>query len=255
LNVDASSGFRTGFNIALDGCFSLFGTYTRWDGSTTHTIQANNANILNPVLLHPSTLTAGSTALESTAKQTIGFQFADMGYRRIYRRGDSHVINWTGGLRYGNLEQQLNVDQTVSVPTGLTNLKTDIDFDGLGILGGLDAERQSQNTGVLIYGKTNASMLAGTWKANTLQSNQFGGGRIGNDYRDFRLSPVLEAELGLGWQSQSGKVRLTTGYMTNIWLNAISTRDYLQSFNSSNMVDMTDSISFSGLTSRLELRY
>ncbi len=177
-----------------------------------------------------------------------------MGYRRVLSYGQSHVINWSAGLRYGNLEQQLTVDQTISVATGLTNLSTDIDFDGFGLLAGLDAERQSQETGLLIYGKTLASLMGGTWKADANQSNQFGGGVIANQYRDFRLSPVLEAELGCGWQSAKGKVRLTTGFLASGWFNAISTRDYLQSFNDSNFIDMNDTVSFSGLTSRIELR-
>jgi hypothetical protein len=255
LNTDAAVGYRAGGTYALDDCTSIFGTYSRWDGETTSSITATSTNILNPVLLHPSTLTSGATGTESSASQYISFQTADIGYRRVHRVGDSSVINWVAGARYGNLEQQLNVAQTISVATGLTNLNSDIDFDGVGLLTGLDGERQNQCNGLLIYGKAFASFLGGTWKADVSQTNQFGGGVIANQYRDFRLSPVLEAELGGGWQSRCGRVRLTAGYLASGWFNAVSTRDYLQSFNESNFVDLVDTISFSGLTSRAELRW
>lgn len=254
VNIDASPGYRAGLFVALDDCSSVVTSYTRWDGTSSDRIVRTGVNILNPVLLHPSTLTAGSTATEATATQSINFQYADLAYRRVLRHGNRYAINWTGGLRYGNLEQSFNSQQTVSVATGLTTLTTDIDFDGFGLLAGLDGERQSLETGLLIYGRGTSSFLGGEWKADASQRNQFGGGVIGNSLTDFRVTPILEAELGTGWQSAGGNVRLTAGVMASGWFNAISTRDYLQSFNESNFVDMNDTISFVGLTSRLELR-
>lgn len=254
VNIDESPGYRFGFFVALDDCSSIVTSYTRWDGTSSDRIDAANGRILNPVLLHPSTLTTGSTALQATATQSINFQLADLAYRRVLRHGNRYAINWTGGLRYGNIEQSFNSQQTVSVATGLTNLTTDIDFDGFGLLAGLDGERQSLETGFLIYGRGTSSFLGGEWKADASQTNQFGGGVIGNSLTDFRVTPILEAELGTGWQSATGAVRVTTGVLASGWFNAISTRDYLQSFNESNFVDMNDTISFVGLTTRLELR-
>lgn len=254
VNIDASPGYRFGFFVALDDCSSIVTSYTRWDGNSSDSIVRTGNRILNPVLLHPSTLTTGSTATTASANQSINFQFADLAYRRILRHGNRYAINWTGGLRYGNLEQSFNSQQNVSVATGLTSLTTDIDFDGFGLLAGLDGERQSLETGFLIYGRGASSFLGGEWKADASQRNQFGGGVIGNSLTDFRVTPILEAELGTGWQSAGGNIRLTTGVLASGWFNAISTRDYLQSFNESNFVDMNDTISFVGLTTRLELR-
>jgi Legionella pneumophila major outer membrane protein precursor len=255
LQDTASAGFRVGVNIARDNCSSIFGAFTQWEGGSSSSITANGANILNPVLLHPSLLTTGSTAVSAIANQYIRFRFADMGYRRVYSSGTNHVINWSTGLRYGKLEQKLNTSQTVSVATGLTNMITGVDYDGFGLLAGLDAERQSQETGLLVYGKVGASMMAGNWRARSRQTNQFGGGVAANNYRDFRLSPILESELGAGWQSESGGLRLTAGFLASGWFNAISTRDYIQSFNEGNFVDMNDTVTFSGLTAKIELRH
>lgn len=250
----ASAGFRVGLSLARTNCSSLFGTFTRWEGTSTNSITRTGTNIINPVLLHPSLLTTGSTATSATASQRTAFNLVDAGYRRVYSSGCSHVINWSAGMRYGRLEQMLTSTQTVSVATGLTNLRTDVEFDGLGLLAGLDGERQSQETGLLVYGRIAASMMAGDWKARSRQVNQFGGGEAANRYSDFRLSPILESELGCGWQSAGGGLRLTTGFLASGWFNSISTRDYIQSFNQGNFVDMNDTVTFSGLTARIELR-
>jgi Legionella pneumophila major outer membrane protein precursor len=254
LQDTASAGFRVGLNLARTNCASFFGSYSRWEGTSTSSITANGANIINPVLLHPSVLVTGSTAQSATASQRIGFQLADAGYRRVLRSGNSHVLNWSAGMRYGRLEQLLSTTQTVSVATGLTNMTANVDYDGLGLLAGLDGERQNQETGLLIYGKVAASMMAGDWKARSRQVNQFAGGTPANNYRDFRLSPILESELGCGWQSAGGGLRLTTGFLASGWFNAISTRDYIQSFNEGNFVDMNDTVTFSGLTAKIEIR-
>lgn len=254
VNIDESAGYRFGVTKCRDACSSWYAGFTRWDGASTHSITAIGQNVLDPVLLHPSTLTNGATGQQSNATEWMSFQFIDAGMRRIYSAGPSHAINWSAGMRYGQLNQNLSVNQTISTPTGLTNLSTDIDFYGVGFLAGLDAERQNACTGLLVYAKSSVSMLAGDWRADSRQTNQFGGGVIASRYEDFRLTPVLEGEVGAGWQSESGKVRLTGGFLASGWFNSISTRDYIQSFNEGNYVDMNDTISFSGLVTRLELR-
>ncbi|MFN9916494.1 MAG: Lpg1974 family pore-forming outer membrane protein, partial [Pirellulaceae bacterium] len=94
----------------------------------------------------------------------------------------------------------------MSVATGLTSVTTDIDFDGFGILAGLDGERRSKCCGGLLYGKVIGSLLAGDWRADYRQTNQFGGGVIANHFEDFRVTPTLDAELGFGWTSKGGRV-------------------------------------------------
>ena len=39
------------------------------------------------------------------------------------------------------------------------------------------------------------SMLGGEWKASVRQQNQFGGGVVGNDLSDFRITPQGKSEL------------------------------------------------------------
>jgi Legionella pneumophila major outer membrane protein precursor len=253
-NVDESVGFRVGFSKRRTQCSSFFASYARWDGETTDSISTTN-RVLISNLIHPSTTTVGSQSLTSSADQSISFQLVDAGFRRILRTTNCSAINWSAGLRYGNLEQGLVGRQIIQTATGLTTVSTDIDFDGVGILLGADGERRSQCCGGLIYGKLLGSLLAGDWRADFRQTNQFGGGVIANHFEDFRVTPVFDAELGFGWVSRSGAIKLTAGYLFSNWFNAISTRDYLRNVRSGALEDMADVLTFSGLTSRLELKF
>lgn len=254
-NIDEHVGYRVGITLAHSNCSSLTGSYTRWDGATTSVLQATGNNVLNSNVIHPSTATTGAASLEATATQSSSFQFADVMLRRVYRSSDCGVINWNAGLRYGNLEQGLVADQTVSVATGLTNVTTDIDFNGFGIIGGLDGARHSTHTGFLVYGRALGSLLGGNWQADYRQTNQFGGGVIANRYDDYRVTPVVDTELGVGWQNCTGRLRITTGYLFSTWFNAVTTRDYIQSVRTGNMLNLDDNLTFSGLSLRTDLRF
>ena len=66
----------------------------------------------------------------------------------------------TGGFRYGNMSQDLIARQDVATATGLVTVDTDVDFEGFGLLLGLDAERRSCRTGLMCYSKALSSFLA-----------------------------------------------------------------------------------------------
>jgi hypothetical protein len=254
-NIGEQVGYRFGFSLASTDCTSMNASYSRWDGATTSVLNATGTNVLNSTVIHPSVDTTGAASLEAVALQSANFQFADLTLRRVHKASNVGVLNWNAGVRYGNLEQGLVANQTVSVGTGLTNVTTDVDFNGFGILGGLDGERFSSDTGLLVYGRAMGSLLAGNWKADYRQTNQFGGGVIANHYEDFRVSPVVDAELGVGWQSCNGRVRVSTGYLFNTWFNAVTNRDYIQSVRTANLLNLDDNLTFSGLSLRTDIRF
>ena len=82
----------------------------------------------------------------------------------------------------------------------------------------------------MFYGRGLSSFLAGNWTGSYVQTNQFGGGVVANQYEDYRVTPVLELELGLGWRSHCGRCRASAGYLTSTWYNAVSTREYVKRF-------------------------
>ncbi len=254
-NIDEHLGYRVGFSLAHSNCGSITASYARWDGETVSTLQATGTNVLNSTIIHPSTATTGFASLEASARQLANFQFGDVMLRRVYRQTDYSVINWNAGLRYGNLEQGLVTQQLVNVATGLTTVTSDIDFSGFGIIGGLDGQRHSSHTGLLVYGRVLGSLLAGNWQADYRQENQFGGGVVANRYDDYRVTPVVDTELGAGWQSRGGGLRVTTGYLFSTWFNTVTTRDYIQSVRTGNMLNLDDNLTFSGLTLRTDIRF
>ncbi|MEZ6090903.1 MAG: hypothetical protein R3C05_23345 [Pirellulaceae bacterium] len=73
---------------------------------------------------------------------------------------DTTIFNWSAGMRYGRMQQALLTNQDVSVATGLVSVGTEIDFDGFGLLLGIDAERRSCASGMLCYTKGAPLFLA-----------------------------------------------------------------------------------------------
>ncbi|MGB7324211.1 MAG: Lpg1974 family pore-forming outer membrane protein [Rubripirellula sp.] len=253
--IDASSGFRAGVSFASSECSSLVVTYTGWEGDDSDVLRRNGNNIINSRILHPSTATTGANSLQSSAESAMEFSLLDFGYRQQLLCTKSTVFNWFGGFRYGEIEQSLDTQQQISVATGLASTDTDVDFDGFGLLMGLDAERRSCKTGLLCYSRGAGSLLGGDWTGRYRQTNQFGGGVIGNDFHEFRITPVVEAELGVGYQNDSGNLRATVGYTASSWFNALKTRSYVEGVRSGNFDYEDESIGFIGLTTRVELRF
>lgn len=255
VGIDAESGFRVGFSLAASQCSSVNVAYARWDGSSQSSLEATGQNVLASNLIHPSTATSGAASLGAFAEQAMDFQTLDLNYRHLWKHTDTMAVNWLAGVRYGNLQQKLSANQTVSVATGLTNVATDIDFNGFGISGGLDFETYSCRTGLMLYGKTLASLMAGEWNATYDQTNQFGGGVISNRYEDFHATPVLDAELGVRWMGHKRHLVLSTGFLMSAWYNTVSTRGYVDAVRAGQLTDIGETMTFSGLTSRVEWRF
>ena len=255
VNIDDSTGYRVGFTLAASDCTSLVASYTRVDGSTENRIFAQPGNVLNSQIIHPSSLTTGASSLQSSARSSFEFDLFDLGYHHVLRSSDCYVVNWLAGFRYGQMEQDLITQQEVSVATGLVTNDIDVDFDGFGLSLGLDGERRSAHSGLMVYGRGLSSFLAGDWKGSYVQTNQFNGGVIANAYEDFRVTPVLELELGFGWRSPCGRCRASVGYLTSAWYDAVSTRQYVESVRAGNYVSVDETITFSGLTAGLEANF
>ncbi len=255
--IEHSSGVRAGFSCCATECTSLVGSVTYWQGEDSSVIDATGGNILASEILHPSRLSTGASGLQEAANYDMKFGLADLAYRHIWKKSDCYAINWRGGFQYGAMDQSFQWAQTIpsSVAVGTFAVDTDIDFDGFGLLGGLDFERYSCKSGLSCYGKATGSALAGKWKASYRDIPQLAGGSVGNRYDDFRVTPVLELELGLGWTSKCGRVRANVGYMTSAWYNSLSTRSYIDAVRAARFIDVSETITFSGLVVGGEYRF
>lgn len=254
--ADFGGGVRGGITWAFDESSSVVATYTRFETDVEGRLAATPGHVLVSQVTHPSQASCGSNSLASQASQSLEFQLVDLDYRQLLWGDCDAAINWLAGLRYAQLEQRFWGSQNTGVATGLTDVATDIDFDGLGLRFGLDGERRNPNCGLLIYAKGFANLVAGEFKADYSQVSQFGATAVvANHLEDYRLVSQLEAELGVGWQSDCGRHRLTVGYLASGWLNAVTTDAYVQSVRSGQQSDVGDSLSFSGLAVRLEVRH
>ncbi len=257
VNIDEEAGFRVGLTWAATCQTSLVASYSRFEGRTANTIARTGNNVLNSQIIHPNSLTVGSGSLESSAAYSLDYQMIDLAYRHIWKTSDIYAINWLAGFRYGEMVQDFFAQQEVSVATGLVTNDVDIDFNGFGMMFGVDGERRSCHSGLRVYGKALTSLLAGDWRASYVQTDQFfpGSGVIANSYEDYRVTPVLELELGLGWQSKCGRFRANFGYVTSAWYDAISTREYIDAVRNTDYVSIDETITFNGFTSGFEARF
>ena len=253
---DYSTGFRIGGTYALDQCSSLQFTYSRFESNTTSTANTLAPNVLRSVVLHPGTANAGSDFLDATANLDVDFDLVDLDYRAVWAAGDLWAVNYLVGARYANLTQDFNA---VYTNTGTTdNLSTNVNFDGGGIRLGLDAQRFAANSGLMLYGKTSASFVAGQFNARYTQGSDVDPVIVDTNWKAGRLVSILDLELGLGWQSACGRWRLTSGYLVSGWFNTVRTNQWINSVQNNNFVGLSDAtqvITFDGFTTRLEYRW
>ena len=254
-SFDSSVGIRGGFSYAITDYSSIVASYTWYETDTSAQIAAGPGNVLDSRIFHPSSATSGSASVASLAVYDLRVQRADLDYRWLMAGDCFWAINLTGGIRYGNLDQQFRTQQTLAVATGLTTATIDIDFDGFGIGLGIDGELHSRSSGFLVYGKGAASFLQGEYKADFTQTNQIGGGVIANSLRDNRFVSILDIELGIAWQNESGRLRFSGGYMASGWLNTITTDTYVQGFRQGDLSDLSETMILSGFVGRIEYRF
>lgn len=244
------SGFRLGGMYALDRCSSLQFAYTYYNTETDGSVFANPPLSVHSLVTDPHTYTAASDSLAALSRYRIGFQFADLDYRRLIAGGRNWAINYAVGTRYAHLSQ--NFREVQPIGPGSTGVATNINFDGAGSRVGLMGERKAYNCGFLFYGKAFADILVGNFRSSYQQLNNFQQTQVRTSWRDFRPVPILEYELGAGWQSKSGRFRVSGGYYFACWFNTVSTSNYIQAVQTNNYVNIGNAITFDGLVGRVQ---
>jgi hypothetical protein len=251
VGFDGAMGYRVGATQALSDCSSLQVSYTWFQDSTQDTIAATNPNvlILQPAL--PNIANVGSTGIVDSARYDIRFQQVDIDYRGLLYGTYDSAVNYFAGLRYANLKQDFRAQEDTGVPVGLSAVNTNISFDGFGIGFGIDGMRRSAYSGLMVYGRSSASFVAGEFKANYAETTQLVVGPVGaNNLVDYRVMTILQTELGTGWQSCCGRVRITAGYQFAGWFNALTTGSYIQGVQNRQFNNLNETITFDGLVTR-----
>lgn len=248
---DYETGFRVGFNWALDKTSSLRATFSFFESEVSDSIAAPSGDVIRALLTHPTTLNAAADSILATAEYDIDFDLIDLEYRQLIYGDDRHALNGVLGVRYGHLQQDLLATYSI---LGTTTVDTQVDFEGIGPRFGLDGERRLGH-GFLVYGRGFANFLIGDFNADYVQNNVFAGTLARTSFEDDRIVPVLEGELGLGWSSKSGCVRLMAGYLVSGWFNALSAGTFIDGVQSGQLNELDETLTFDGLAVRGELNF
>jgi hypothetical protein len=259
VDQDFEPAFRVGASLAFDHCSSLVFTWAHFDSSNSDSIDIPGGRepVIHPLTLHPSAYDTGTPGQIASATADIRFDTLDADYRSVLHLGKCSVINWLAGLRYARLEQEFH--GSYSFGGEEQESFTDITFDGAGVRLGLDAERYAA-CGFLLYGRGMLNVLAGEFQTRYRQMENFDSEVVNTAWKSGRLMPILELELGVGWQSCCGRFRLTAGYMVNYWFNAVTTDQWIDQVQQNSFVGQPDGMSFDtltfdGLTTRAEFRF
>jgi hypothetical protein len=245
-----------GGTYALSDCSSLQVGYAWYNADTGHSITANNPNVLIFQPGVPQIPTIGSSAITSSATAGIRFQLLELDYRGLLYGSCDSALNYFAGLRYANLKQTFHAVENTGVPVGLRHVDTGTNFDGFGIGMGIDGMRRRPDTGILIYGRSSASFVSGEYKATYRETAQFAPNSIiGNNLTDYRVMSILSTELGLGWQSCCGRVRVTGGYQFNSWSNALTTAPYIHGVQNRRFDNLSEVLTFDGFVTRLQIQF
>ena len=135
-------------------------------------------------------------------------------------------------------------------------MTTQIDFDGGGIRAGLNGDVISE-TGLFGYANGYASFIAGEFRSTFRQTDAAAMPTViaTTTRSDDRVVPILDLEIGVGWQSPTAAWRVTAGYLFSAWFNVVSTDDFIQAAHTAQFGGLSDTLTFDGLAARLDFRF
>jgi hypothetical protein len=254
---DYQPGFHFGVGFTLDNCNQIQVTYSQFDSTTTDAIAADGTNVITSLVAHPDSVAAGSVFLNANADSNIQFKLLDADFRGLLSCCDEYQVSYLVGVRYARFEQSLTAN---FLNVGTETVATNVNFDGAGMRFGMDFERYGRNRQWFVYGKGYASLIGGRFQADYLQSNQGDPVVASTSWEAGRVVTMLDLETGLGWQSCSGHVRMSVGYLYSGWFNTIRTNEWIlavqnQNYVGNGMSTYDTGITFDGLTARVELMW
>ncbi len=250
--------FAVGVNEALSDTSSVWVSYTHFESRAADAIAAppGVGGTVNSLVLHPGTINAGSTSSLVNARYDIDFNMLDLNFSRLIGSSDRHAINYHAGVRYGMLKQEFGQRGVFAPPTGDLNTTSLVDFEGVGPRIGIDGRGRLGDGGLSIYGNSFLTFFVGEFDSIYQQDNLTTSTRQAfSDWDDNRMVPQLESELGIAWMNCSGCLRISVGYQLQWWFNAITVADHVRAVQTNNFSNVGDTITFDGLTSRVEWRF
>lgn len=251
-DVDFDPGFRAGLSYRLDECSRLQATYSHLDAQVRDNVSVDVPFSLQPMVMHPATLAAPTYYLDATAEAAVRLRLADVDYRHQWMSTDWMSFGYTVGLRYAHLGQTFNA---VYTSTGVDVVDTRLLFDGGGLRFGLEGQRRIACSNFWVYGSGAASFLGGQFTGEFNQTNNLNGTVVATGWKDDRVVPILDLELGVAWVGCHDHLRVSGGYVFSSWFNVPKTADFITAIHTNDFDQFRDALTFDGLALRAELRY
>ena len=167
------------------------------------------------------------TWLQANSNYYMRYDLADVDFRWTFDNQNDTRLSLLAGMRYALLDQRLDVGYPLDTGAGdVQTVHSQINFEGGGLRIGFEGERRTPY-GLVVYGRTVASAVAGTFRTNFTQTRPGrrprGRYRLscrprGADHRrrDGRRIVVVERQ-----------VRLTAGYTFSGWFNVVRSDQFI----------------------------
>jgi hypothetical protein len=259
VETEFDSGVRIGFAVACGPCSGFETSYTFYETSAFNSLEApdlpGGGGAVGSLVHHPAAVVTASVG-PVDATYEIDYQMFDLLYRGTFACGPCYTASYLVGAQFGNLDQAFAQTGEFSGGSGGTiDTISTIDFDGGGLKAGVDAERRLRG-GCSVYGRLTGAMMSGRFSSRYTMFNATTEVLLAQaNWKDDRIVPHVEYELGIGWTSPSDRCRITTGYMYSHWMNTVSVSEFIDAVQADNYVDVEDTLSFDGFVTRLECRW
>ncbi len=263
VDPDYEPAFRVGGNWAVGDGNSLAAQYTRFrsEASSSATAAAP-VSLLSLISVPPETL----LATDASALLEIDFDLVDVDFRGLWAGCEcsdyAYAVNYLAGVQYATLDQRFQSSFTTPgvppippvafPPDIITNVNTDIQFDGIGMRLGLQGERFFPSSGLFVYGSGVTSILFGEFDASYIQDSTNNALDATTSWSAGRVVPVVELELGAGWLGVNRHLRLSAGYRVSAWFNVVKTEDWIWAVQNNDYRDLDGTLTFDGVVGRAE---
>ncbi|HUG93292.1 MAG TPA: Lpg1974 family pore-forming outer membrane protein [Planctomycetaceae bacterium] len=247
-------GFRVGGSYALSPRTSFVLMYTDYESSVNDLATLpGGTGFLRATLVHPNTTNVATDSLSAEADYDIDFQFGDLGLSHDLWRDCESRLTGIAGFRYARLDQDLKATYSI---LGVTTVDSKIDFEGLGPRLGLESERFLRPR-LSVYGNVFANFLAGSFDGSYVQRNinAPGAPQAAAGIEDDRIVTLLEGEVGIAWCPPCGGWRASVGYYVAGWFNVVTTSEFIKAVQADDFSDVDDTLTFDGLTARLQFEF
>ncbi len=251
-SIDYHPGWRVGFSKSLDECNAVVATFSHYEGEDQDSISTDQF-LIRSMVSQPSTWSsnAASDWLQAASDYQMIYSMADVDFRWTYDCQNDTRLSLFGGMRYVSLDQRLDV---LFTSTDVQDVHSQVNFEGGGLRIGWEGQRRTPY-GLMFYGRTAASLVAGTFRCAYTQTSGLYGPLVDTGYPADRVVPIVDLELGTGLSLWNDKLHLTAGYTFSGWFNVVRTDQFIGAVQNNNFTGMSSTLTFDGFVGSVELQF